>query len=111
MEPFSPTGRRWVCTHQAGAAPHCACRGHLANSPGLTGQCPLRSRVQPVCVCTMPQGSGKTHTLLGDVSCARERGKVPRAVAELARGIAEYPDRCQFKVDGCSVFTSPEHPS
>lgn len=59
----------------------------------------------------MPQGSGKTHTLLGDVSCARERGVVPRAVAELARGIAEYPDRCQFKVDGCSVFTLPEHPA
>ncbi|KAL4452306.1 hypothetical protein ABPG75_007968 [Micractinium tetrahymenae] len=52
--------------------------------------------------CTLLQGSGKTHTLLGDVSCPRERGVVPRAVAELARGIAEYPEPCKFKAGCCS---------
>ncbi|PRW56939.1 kinesin [Chlorella sorokiniana] len=42
-------------------------------------------------------GSGKTHTLLGDVSSPTERGVVPRAVAELAQGMARYPE-CRFKV-------------
>lgn len=45
------------------------------------------------------QGSGKTHTLLGDVSSPTERGVVPRAVAELAQGMARHPE-CRFKVCG-----------
>lgn len=48
------------------------------------------------CPCAL-QGSGKTHTLLGDVSSPTERGVVPRAVAELAQGMARYPE-CRFKV-------------
>lgn len=59
-------------------------------------------------MCTALQGSGKTHTLLGDVSCPHECGVVPRAVAELARGIAEFQNRCKFKV-GTSVCAQPEH--
>ena len=43
------------------------------------------------------QGSGKTHTLLGDVGDAQQQGVVPRAVAELARGIAAYTEPCKFK--------------
>ncbi|GAB4818979.1 hypothetical protein N2152v2_006025 [Parachlorella kessleri] len=43
-------------------------------------------------------GSGKTHTLMGDIGCQQERGIVPRAVAELAKGIAAYPDPCKFRV-------------
>lgn len=44
------------------------------------------------------QGSGKTHTLVGNVGSPTERGVVPRAVAELARGIADFPEACRFKV-------------
>lgn len=43
-------------------------------------------------------GSGKTHTLLGDVCDRQQRGVVPRAVAELGRGIADCQDDCQIKV-------------
>ncbi len=43
-------------------------------------------------------GSGKTHTLLGDITSPQERGIVPRAVAELARGIAAYPEPCKVRV-------------
>ena len=45
-------------------------------------------------------GSGKTHTLLGaiDHPQEQERGIVPRAVAQLARGIAANTEPCQFKV-------------
>ena len=43
-------------------------------------------------------GSGKTHTLLGEVGHPQERGIVPRAVAELARGIAASPDPRAFRV-------------
>ncbi|PSC72198.1 DNA polymerase I chloroplastic mitochondrial [Micractinium conductrix] len=42
-------------------------------------------------------GSGKTHTLVGNVGSPTERGVVPRAVAELARGIADFPEACRFK--------------
>lgn len=65
--------------------------------------------MQGICFCRAPQGSGKTHTLLGDVSCPRERGVVPRAVAELARGIAEFQDCCQFKVGSFSACAVPVH--
>lgn len=50
-------------------------------------------------------GSGKTHTLLGDVADPHERGVVPRAVAELAQGIASCPEQCSFKV--CCAVWSP----
>ena len=43
-------------------------------------------------------GSGKTHTLLGSISSAQDRGIVPRAVEELGRGIAAYPEPCKFRV-------------
>ena len=46
------------------------------------------------------QGSGKTHTLLGDVASPTGRGVVPRAVAELAQGMREY-EESTFKASGC----------
>ena len=51
-------------------------------------------------------GSGKTHTLMGDIGCQQERGIVPRAVAELAKGIAAYPDPCKFRVRLHGVHSS-----
>lgn len=53
--------------------------------------------------CLRLQGSGKTHTLLGDVSNPGERGVVPRAVAALGAGIAAWPEPCAFQVGagGC----------
>lgn len=49
-------------------------------------------------------GSGKSHTLLGCISSAAERGIVPRAVAELGRGIAAYPEPCTFRVGLLSAW-------
>ncbi|KAK9806816.1 hypothetical protein WJX72_003710 [[Myrmecia] bisecta] len=43
-------------------------------------------------------GSGKTHTLLGDISNPVDKGIVPRAVSELARGIAATKAACSFSV-------------
>ena len=43
-------------------------------------------------------GSGKTHTLLGDVGSSAGKGLVTRAVNELAQGIAEDQDGCDFQV-------------
>ena len=43
-------------------------------------------------------GSGKTHTLLGNIEDASHRGIVPRAVRELAQGIASCKTDCTFQV-------------
>ena len=43
-------------------------------------------------------GSGKTHTLLGNIEDTSQRGIVPRAVRELADGIASCGSDCTFQV-------------
>lgn len=44
-------------------------------------------------------GSGKTHTLIGDVKGTGPlKGLLSRAVDELAQGIATLQSQCQFRV-------------
>lgn len=43
-------------------------------------------------------GSGKTHTLIGDISSGQQKGLLARAVNEIAVGVAECADDCYFLV-------------
>ena len=54
-------------------------------------------------------GSGKTHTLLGNIEDASQRGIVPRAVRELAQGIASCKTDCTFQVDNFPRELSTDH--
>ena len=47
---------------------------------------------------TRAAGSGKTHTLIGDVGSDADKGLVARAVNELAQGIAGDQEGCEFQV-------------
>jgi hypothetical protein len=49
-------------------------------------------------------GSGKTHTLIGEVDSDAGKGLVARAVNELAQGIADDQEGCDFQV---LIFTLP----
>lgn len=42
-------------------------------------------------------GSGKTHTMIGDVSSAQDKGLLARAVNEIAVGVAGCTDDCYFQ--------------
>lgn len=54
------------------------------------------------CICNkhhdVHAGSGKTHTLIGDISSGQEKGLLARAVNEIAVGVAECSDDCYFQV-------------
>jgi hypothetical protein len=90
-----PCGRRLPLTAQCLPPPCAVCTGHRLPHNHLPA---LPSSLPPTRTPSAGlQGSGKTHTLLGDVSNPSERGVVPRAVAEVAKGIAEYPEPCKFK--------------
>ena len=55
----------------------------------------------PFCLQT---GSGKTHTLLGDLHHAEQMGIVPRAVSALAAGlVSRASPSCSLQVPHCSV--------
>lgn len=43
-------------------------------------------------------GSGKTHSLFGDINSASERGIVPRAMAAVSSGVASSKDGCKFSI-------------
>ena len=43
-------------------------------------------------------GSGKTHTLVGDLDSTADRGLLTRAVDELAKGISNFTDGSEFLV-------------
>ena len=44
-------------------------------------------------------GSGKTHTLIGDISNGQQKGLLARAVSEIAVGVNECTDDCYFSVN------------
>lgn len=54
-------------------------------------------------------GSGKTHTLLGNIEDASQRGIVPRAIRELAEGIASCSSDCTFQVSNHAVEWCTSH--
>ena len=55
------------------------------------------------CPSCLQTGSGKTHTLLGDLHHAQHRGIVPRAVSALAAGLVVSAS------PSCSVQVPPDH--
>jgi hypothetical protein len=70
------------------------------------------------CICNkhldVHAGSGKTHTLIGDISSGQEKGLLARAVNEIAVGVAECSDDCYFQVSlnakRASCLPCPYHP-
>lgn len=48
--------------------------------------------------CHCDAGSGKTHTLIGDISSTEDKGLLPRAVNAIANGVAQCTDGSYFQV-------------
>jgi len=48
-------------------------------------------------------GSGKTHTMIGDVSSEQDKGLLARVVNEIAVGVAGCTDDCYFQAHTSSA--------